>query len=358
MQQPIPLKPRKADVSSQVAALAVLCASMLFSPMLCVPLCLLIPVLGCPLVGRKQEMLAWITAAVPAVSSLIAGYDWAYSISLLLMGGLTLAITRWIPMKKRVGAAGMLWYLSAVTLALSVIAALASRALGGPLAVALPEAVVALVEKAEDPFTLLLRLASYGLAAVPEGFEKGVLYRTFTRNAMAHQMLLSLRRTMELMVEQLLPSLFVQGCLLSGLFTALRVERAHGVVLVVEMKNTSEKQTRVAVPPGFRLLAIPRGLRWALWGMAAAALVLITQNGSYEQTLGRICHAAFESVYALAGAAVMVHVFARKYPERIALIGTLAGVIYVMAPFALFLIGIMDQAFHFRTPRPHDPADS
>lgn len=356
--QQIPLKPRKADVSSQIAALAVLGAVMLASPALCAPLSLLIPVLACPLIGRKQEFLSWMTAAVPVISSLAAGYDWAYSLSLLLMGGLALSITKWIPMKKRVGAAGMLWYLSAVTLALVVIAALASRALGGSLTAMLPQTVVSMVEKSEDPFTLLVRMASYGLLALPEGFENGALYRTFTHGAMVQQMLWSLRRTIELMAQQLLPSLFVQGCLLSGLFTALRVERAHGVVLVVEMKTASEKQTRVAVPPGFRLLTLPRGLRWTLWMMAIAALVLVTESASFAQVLGRVCHAAFESVYTLAGAAVMVHVFARRHPDRLTLIGVLAGVIYVMAPSALFIIGIMDQAFHFRMPRSHDRADS
>lgn len=355
--QQVPLKPQKADLSSQIAVLAVLGVVMLASPMLCAPLSLLIPVLACPLIGRKQEFLAWITAALPTVSSLVAGYDPVYCASLLLAGGLTLSITKWISMKKRVGAAGMLWYLSAVVLAMGVVAALASRALGGPLALVLPQAVCALVQKAEDPFTLLVRLASYGLLAVPEGFEQGVLYRTLAKSALTQQMLLSLGRTAELLVQQMLPGLFVQGCLLSGLFTALRVERAHGVVLVVEMKSAAEKQTRVAIPPGFRLLMIPKNLRRILWGFAIAALVLVAQPG-FEQVLGRMCHAAFESVYALAGAAVMVHLFARRHPDRLTLYGVLAGAVYVLSPTALLIIGLMDQVFHFRTPKARESSRS
>ena len=173
--------------------------------------------------------------------------------------------------------------------------------------------------------------------------------------AYQQQMLMSLRLTLEMLLAQYLPSLFVQSCLIIGVFTALRLERMAGMVLVVEAKTPSQKHTRVIAPPSFRLLAIPRNLRMLTLGLAVASLVLLLSQNSVMQIVGQLCYATFQTMFTLLGAAVLVFLYTKNDPDRKTLSGILAAAVYVMAPFVLFLIGLADQSFHFRHPQAHKP---
>jgi len=83
--------------------------------------------------------------------------------------------------------------------------------------------------------------------------------------------------------------------------------------------------------------------------------ILIVVGDSFSHTLGQLCYAAFETMFCLLGAAVMVFVYTKNDPDRKTLAGVLAAALYVMAPFVLFVIGLMDQTFHFRNPQAHKP---
>ena len=164
-------------------------------------------------------------------------------------------------------------------------------------------------------------------------------------------MLLSLRLNVALMLENLLPWLFVQACLLGGLFTALRVQRMRCAVLVVgpDPEHPGERKARVVSPPGFRLMVIPPRLRWVLFLMALASLLLIGAQARLAQTLGLLFYATFSCAFQLAGAAVLVCMLSAHTPGRAALYGALSAVLYALFPVALFFIGVADQALHFRS---------
>lgn len=353
--QTVALKPKRAEWTAMIAGLVILCVVMMAIPALCAPLALAIPLLACPLIGRKEEPLAWTAAAVPVVSSLLAGYDALYAVSLLLIGLLPLLITRFVPMKERPGAKGMLMYLGAIAFALTMVLTTATNALGAPLQYSLSEQFVQWVAQSDDPQLLLQQFAAAGLISLPEGYTDPGVMRQLMMPVYTQQMLMSLRLTVQNLLAQYLPSLFVQSCMIVGLFTSLRLERVNGVLLVVETRSASEKHTRVVAPPSFRLLAMPRSLRGTVFALAVTALVLMLSSGAMARIIGQLCYAAFETMFYLLGASVLVFMYTKNDPDRRVLSGVLAAALYVLAPFVLFLIGLADQTFHFRTHQAQKP---
>lgn len=351
--QTVALKPKRAEWTAMLVGLLILCVLMLLTPALCVPLAVAAPLLACPLVGRKEEFVAWISAAVPVAASMLAGFDPLYAASLALIGTLPLLITRFVPIQKRPGAIGMLMYISAMTFALTVVLAMASNMLGGPLPYSLARAFVDWVAQAENKQMILRRFAVNGLISIPEGYiEQGTL-RPLMEAAYHRQMLMSLKLTMEMLFTQYLPSLVVQSCLIVGLFISLRLERVNGVLLIVEARTAADKHTRVVAPPSFRLLAMPPNVRRTMFALGVTGLLLLTSPGSFANTVGQLCYAVFETAFCLLGAAVMVFAYTKTDPDRRLFAGVMAALIFVLAPFVLMLVGMLDQRFHFR--KPQDP---
>ena len=353
--QTVALKPKRAEWTAMMIGLLILCAAMFFVPAACVPLALAAPLLACPLAGRREEAAAWFSAAVPVIASLIAGYDAFYAASLLLIGALPLAITRLVPIKQRSGFKGVAIYVSCMAFSLTIVLALASRMLGGPLQYSLASAFTEWVEESPNRQALLRQFAMKGLLSVPEGYTAQGVTGVLMEAAYSRQMLMSLRLTLEMLIAHELPSLFVQACLIAGLFIPLRLERVSGVVLVVETRTASDKRTRVVAPPSFRLLVMPRFLRSTAFVLAIASFVFMLSADGFTRTVGQLCYAAFETMFCLLGAAVMVFVYTKNDPDRKTHAGVLAAALYVIAPFVLFIVGLMDQTFHFRNPQAHKP---
>ena len=345
------IRPERSRLFAAVAGLLLLTGLMAFFPPVCVALALLTPLLGCPLVGSRRHWVAWLAAAAPAAVSLLYRFDPLYSLSLLLPGMLPLALTLWLKSRKKLGspvAIGL--YVGAYAAALTLVTLAAVQALGTGVAEGLAQLLAARVGTSEQAGLLLYRFAVAGLLAVPDGY--GTALPLFLLDpAVIRQMLLSLQLNAELMLEELLPWLFVQACLLGGLFTALRVQRMLCAVLVVgpDPEHPGERKAHVVSTPGFRLMAIPSGLRWVLFLMALASLLLIGAEGRLAQTLGLLFYATFSCAFQLAGTAVLVCVLSARNPDRAVLYGVLSAAIYALFPIALFFIGVADQALHFRS---------
>ena len=338
------IRPAKAQLWAAVAGLVLLCALMLLFPFACPILALVTPLLGCPLVGHRRQWAAWTAGALPAAVSLLGGFDPLYSLSLLLPGLLPLSLTLWLRARKKLAAPSViLLFIAAYAAALTLVVAAAVHALGAGLAEGLTELAVARVAQSDEPGLVLYRFALAGLVSVPDSYQGGVLPLFLLDIDLVRQMLLSLRLH--------LPSLFVQACMLGGLVTALRVQHLNCAMLIVgpDPDHPGGRKTRVASPPGFRLLMLPAHLRWALCLMAVASLVLIASEGDLAQTLGQLFFAAFTCAFQVAGAAVLVCMLASRAPDRAPLYGALAAVLYVLFPMVLFLLGVTDQALHFRT---------
>lgn len=353
--QTVALKPKRAEWMAMLIGLVMLSGAMFAVPALCVPLAVLAPLLACPLVGRKEEPAAWVSAAVPMMASLAAGCHPYYAVSLVLIGALPLLVTRLVPAKKRPGAVGILLYISAMAFSLIVVLTAASSMLGSPLYRSLAQVFVNWVGLSENRQLLLRQLAMNGLISIPGEYASQNALRPLMEAALEQQMLMSLRLTMERIFAQYLPSLVVQSCIVTGLFISLRLERVSGVLLVVETRHGSDKHTRVIAPPSFRLLAVPRTVYTVMLALAVTAFLAMTSPGSFVHTVGQLCYAAFQTVFCLLGAAVLVFMYTRNDPERKTMAGVLTALIYVMAPFVLLVIGIMDQRFHFRKPQAQKP---
>ena len=249
----------------------------------------------------------------------------------------------------------MVMYISAMAFSLVVVLCMAVHMLGGPLQSVLPELIVQKLSRTKNLSEVLRRLAMQGLVSVPDGYSVNGAFRPLMQAAHNQQMLMSLRLTLEMLISSYLPKLFVNACVLTGVFVSLRLERMNGVLLVVEAKSASQKHTRVVAAPAFRLLAMPRPLRLMLFGMAIVSFVTAFSASALAQTFGQLCYALFETLYTLLGAAVLVFVFTKNDPDRRIRAGVLAAALYLIAPFVLLIVGLLDQSFHFRNPQAHKP---
>lgn len=341
----IALEPRRAETTALTVALVALGVVMMLWPALCVPLSLLTPLLGCPLAFRREEPVAWAAAVTPTLAALLGGCPPLYAASLSLAGLVTMSLTRFAPAKMRMGVAGALHYTACVALSLTAVAACASVWLGAPLWLTLGERFTAKVEGSGHALEWLLRLASAGLLSVPEGIVSNSAFARAVPAALTRQMALSLRLNLQLLLRGALPVGLMQASLLVGVFTSLRVSRFRDRFVIIEGVSPSEKRARVAAPPGFGELTLPRSLRAPLLGIMAVSVVLMLSGSDWLTMAGRLGYALFESVFMLLGAAVVA---GTPNEDRRALRGALAAALYLLAPVCLFALGVADQLFHFR----------
>lgn len=340
--------PGRSQCNAALTGLCVLAALMALLPPACVLLAPLIPLLSAPLLRDRRRWAAWAASAAPAAVSLAAGMDPLYSLSLALPGMLPLLAAEWLSGRKKLGApSSAACFMGAYALAVIAVAAAASRALGTGVSEGLARLLAEGVAASDQPGELLYRFAIAGLAAVPEGYGIGL---SLLDAVAVRQMLLSLQLNARLALDQALPWLAVQVCLLGGLFTALRVQRFHCAMIVVsaDPEHPGSRKTRVMQPPGFRMLVMPARLRWALCLMALAALFMMGAPDAVTSTVGQLCYTAFSCAFELAGASVLVCMLSARSPDRAALYGALSAALYALFPTALFFIGLADQALHFR----------
>lgn len=347
----VALKPGLQRIRSMALILAALTLAMAFSPLLCLPVALLMPLLACPI--WRDGRLRWAalaSAAAPAVLALFHGCQWPYALGLALPGGLTLAVTHAVRTPAQMAKQRTIaWYVAAYAAALLGALTGAAQALGGSLPEGLANAVAQWVMADEQPGWTLYRLAGLGLLNVPQTGNVSALSLLLDA-ALIHQMLLSLRLTVSDLVWLYLPLLYVKCSLLGGLFCALRVRKLNASFLVVRQNQTSARapQTCVAEPPGFGLLALPRALHGLLLAMGAASLVLLGMEAQLSRMLGVLFYATFTETYQILGAAVAVGALSLRSPDKKILYGIGVAAVYVLAPVVLFFIGLLDRAMRFR----------
>lgn len=351
--QSVTLGPRRAELTALAFSLGALCVAMLLWPVLCLPLSLLTPLLGCPLVRRREEPAAWAAAAMPLLSSLLAGYPLPYALSLSLMGIAPLAFTRFAPPAARMGAGGMLRYAGCVALALTAVALSATLWLGAPLWQTLSARLTNCVQQSDRAGEWLLRLTAAGLIRLPKGFGTG--FARAVPSAFTRQMTLSLELSLQTLLRDGLPALWVQLSLLVGLFTCLRVSRFCDCYVIVESVSPGEKRARVSAPPGFAKWALPRAFCAPVLATGVLCLGLLLFGGGLAVTLGQLGYTLFETAFMLEGAAVVVGLGTAHDEDRKTLWGLLAAALYLIAPLPLFLLGAADQAIHFR--KRSEPSD-
>lgn len=343
------LKPQKSQQIRWCAALLALMLCMLLAPETCLPLCMVTPLFACLLLRTRYGYIAWAAVAAPMVAGLMAGWDVLYAASLMLPCALSLLVTL-LPEKRRAGTQGMPLYLGASTLSLTLIFIRLSQLLGGSVAEGLTDALMAAVQGSERSSQLLLGFVQSGLIAAPKAYEGATLSPFGMDPVLKHQLLLALRFVSRRLLQVLIPQLFVQGAVLSGLFTMLRVRRVEGVFVVLETHSApgGQRTARVAIQPGFRFLGMPASLGIVLAGLWLASLPLLQSGNSLAYTLSCLFSQMFVTCFAIQGAAALVCAVSIRHPDRLTLAGWLTAALYVVSPLPLVLAGVAEQLFHYR----------
>lgn len=343
------LKPQKSQQIRWCAALLALMLCMLLAPETCLPLCMVTPLFACLLPKTRYGYIAWAAVVAPMVSGLMAEWDVLYAASLMLPCALSLLVTL-LPEKHRAGTRGMPLYLGASTLSLTLIFVRASQLLGGSVAEGLTDVLMAAVQGSDRSSQLLLGFVQSGLIAAPKAYEGATLSPFGMDPVLKHQLLLALRFVSQRLLQMLIPQFFVQGAVLSGLFTMLRVRRVEGVFVVLETHSApgGQRTARVAIQPGFRFLGMPASMGIVLAGLWLVSLPLLQSGNSLTYTLSCLFSQMFVTCFAIQGAAALVCAVSIRHPDRLTLAGGLAAALYVVSPLPLVLAGVAEQLFHYR----------
>ncbi len=354
----IQVKPKRAQIMVNVVALGALASIALLMPGAGVLCALLTPLFSCPLIRRKEEWMGWIGCAAPAAGALMAGIDPLIALAFSFAAVFPTAMARILPIQKRVGARGLMLHCACTAWGLTLTVAIVTWRLGQPLAQALPVWAVRYVQQSPNPGLVLYRLASAGLLAVPQRYASSELLVHLLEPQLISEMLLSFRRTVELLAQHTLPAAFSGACLMVGVFTSLRVEHLNGVMLIVErdLHKPHERKTRVVSPPGFRLLALPQKAYFVLLGLFLLTMMIGQANG-FAGTLTGLINGALYAVFMLVGAAVMVFRFTQRFPDREALIGAITAAVCVLCPMLPIAFGLSDGWMHFRSIQPRQTDD-
>lgn len=348
----VALKPQRAQLTALVLAHVLLGVFCAVAPAFAWAVALALPLVSCPLLGRKQQWIVPIACLVPCIVGLAAGYGPWPALSLLLPGSLCCGGLMALKAHKRLGSPmAIAVCVGAYAVALLLMVTAASCTLGASLAHGLTQLATQAVETARQPGLVLYQLAAAGLVNVPDGFQNTSLLMLVIDSGLIRQMLLSFTLTLETLLTGLLPALLVQFTLVGGLFTALRTQRLNCVVLLVGKSKTSpaERRAQVAPPPSFSLLTLPPAVRYGAVAFGVLGFVLCGFASSFARTLGLLMYTAFAALFELSGAAVMVGMLTLRRPQRRVLYGILTAGLYVLFPLALFLLGTADQILHFRS---------
>ncbi len=356
--QAIALRPGRSQLFAQLAALAVMCAVMLFEPLLCLPVALLAPLFVCPLIGNKRQWWAFALALAPTALALANGGEPLFCASLLLPCLLCGAVTF---MQRRKNTKSLhnpcVWYIIAYAVSLSALLVFGARALGGDLRNGLARLAIDTVNSSENPGLLLYRLAAAGVIRVPSDYRSASLISFVLDPVLRSELNLSLRLTVNSLISALAPKLFVECCLVLGLFVFLREQRLNHSVLLVKT-DESGKPSAVVAPSvgaaGFSALALPKAMHLAAAILGLACLLFRNSENGFAAMISMLCGYVFECVFSLVGAAVLVGVLSSKKPERKRLYGVLAAAAYITVPMLLMTVGVLDLFMHFRSKKTTD----
>lgn len=346
--QAISLHPQHRLIVSKQIALFVLVVLVAVFPALGLPLAMLMPLFSCPLIGGKEQWTAYVTAPLPALIILLYRLPVGYAAGILLAAALPVAATAVLG-KERTGTP---WVFLVYTLLAALSAALAllglntqGLALGEGLASMLADRVVDAVMKHPKRIQLMYQAMVGGLLPVPEGYTRITLLTLMMDPVFLNETKLAMHSRVMQLVEIQLPALLVSGSMILGLFTGLRVQRLRNAVLLLD--RSQPKVVRVALTPTFSMLKIPRS-----WHISIGLFLLVYlfsggATGVFRIMIDLMYH-AFVAVYQLQGAAVVCALMMKRNSERRVLGGILAAVLYLLLPFALFMLGCFERMFPFR----------
>lgn len=348
--QAIALHPPRGQVMGMLLGAGALVAVMAVVPLTALPISFLLPLFVCPLVGTPKQWAAIPVAVAPALVALLGGQPALYSLSLLFSCGAPVAAAALLRPSKSATAEAYAYFLSAYAFGM-VMVLLGLRSLfPGELAAGIASGAAGWVEASPDGNLTLYRLTAAGFLPLPDRYGALGALSFILDPGLSRQLLLSFQLRLTQLLRELLPMLTVQVCWLGGVLTALRVQRLNHAYLLVDERH--KEKVRLAVTPGFSMLRLPKAAHGALTAMALAGLCLFMVDSPWARQLALLLYTAFTAIYALAGAAALTGMLTAKKPSFKTAFGLLAAALYLLCPIALFMMGILDPLFNFRSGKP------
>lgn len=258
---------------------------MIFGAWLTSLLCLLLPPFSvaavfimplflCPLAGSKKEAWAY---PVGLAAILLGASLWTrqvfFPVWLLLAIAPPLVLAYRFPHMKLEFRQFLFWFVGAYALSTVMVLAWPVMAGLGSPAEWISARLVELLKQSNSGNALLYRLTAAGYLSLPEeSSAPSLLSSLLDQRPMSRQLYLSLELRFRQSLTALLPSLWMQVILLSGLMTGLRVWKTRCTFLLVD----EEKKTipTMAISPGFSGLSFGRGLCLLFLGAGAAGLLI------------------------------------------------------------------------------------
>lgn len=351
--QAIAIKPQNKELNANILAIALCGLVMILYPVLCLPIALLLPLFACPLWETKYQWVSIVAIFLAPLVSYLKGMQPFYSVSLIVIVALPILATHMLKSdKKAISSLAFLYYIIAYAAGLLFVIACGSDVLGGSIGKGLADVITAKVKASPDRSEILFQLASNGFVSMPAGYQKATMLTFMIDLRLINQLLMSLHLTIELLITNALPELYVQVCIICGVFTALRVQKLHHSYLLVGEaveKGGAERQVKISISPGFSRLQITRKTNRIVMCIGLASLLLMSsQSGTVGMYIQLLCIAIFRCIYQLLGAAVAVDVLSARNSERKAFYGILVSVVYVLVPMILYILGLFEPIFHFR----------
>jgi len=303
---------------------------------------LLIALLALPIAAAVQAACGgWIAAAAVCAAAAVGcifrmpGFAGLIGVFWCLASGTVASV----PLKRKL-LRPLMWTVLSL-LAWCGILALISVDGGDTPAVVLAREVCAMIDQSPERNTILLNAYSMGLARLGSDTVLSPLNYVLMPEEIRHELLCSLRVSLELALPQgICDSLVACTALTALLCTALPDwrRRKHG--------------EKGELPP-MEEWYIPRGLGLAILALGLGWLIATLSGGGTESYFGLLCLAVFRTAYTLQGVCLLLWL-----EKRMGIRGMMRNIgavlLSVLAPIVPMIMGLIDQRRDARHLRPEE----
>ncbi len=350
--QAISLRPQQRLIVQKRIAVYALAALTALVPEMSLPLTMLLALFSCPLMKADKRWITFIALPIPAVVSYLNGpsfQHFQYAFGLLMLAVLPACAAWLLPMKAIGEQKGFCIFLLSLVIPLAV--ALSGLCVGEEgqfvsLTTSLADRVEQWVMGHSQRTQLLYQAMATGVLPVPEGYERVTLLQLTLDPVFLREVRLMLRTRVMHLVETLLPSLFIQSCIIVSVFIGLRIQRMWGAFLVMN-KNEPQKIS-VAMAPTYSRLRLANSDQ-VLMGLFLIFYLFFGASEGFMRILAQLMYHTFETAYQLLGGAIVCSLIMRKDQERRIFAGIVTAFLYLTLPLLLFVLGCFENMFSFRS---------
>ena len=332
---------------------------MIRFPLLAIPMAVLMPLVVCPARISVGTWFALVLPLLPCIGLFYAGIPPVFFVGMILPFSYLSLMASSIAQRNRfdMGKTAV-FHIGAMLAAVALGCAQLAFWLGGSVPGGLAEFMVRLIREQPNANVYLYAMVQNGFLRLPSSVNEvlaGALGQwLFVLPSLQTELFNALRFQLLVVFQQGLPTLLVQVCVVVGFFSALNTVRVRAkqqpeALWIIYRTEDGEVKQAARVMPSFRAFHLPESYRHGLWVMMLVVLLLMCYgSGGTVQVLCTMLMALVMIVYELLGAAVLVFLATRRNEKRAVMAGVFAGVLMLLFPTALMVLGISDQIFHLR----------